>query len=71
MYPMYFWSHSYLETRQDSHANEGEATMVFALLRWRMAEGENPKDITILAAYRGHVSLLREKLEKYHSAKDI
>ena len=71
MSPVYFWSHSYPETQQGSYANEGEATMVLTLLRWMIAEGENPTDITILAAYRGRISLLREKLEKYPSAKDI
>ena len=38
MSPMYFWSHSYPEIRQGSYANEGEATMVLALLRWMMAK---------------------------------
>ena len=56
--PMYFWSHSYPETGQKSAANDGEATMVVALLRWMIAEGEDPSNITILAAYRGHVFFL-------------
>eukprot|EP01018_Ginkgo_biloba_P039119 Gb_11775 [translate_table: standard] len=49
--PMYFWSHSYPETKQRSISNEGEAKMVIALLRWMLAEGQKPEEITVLASY--------------------
>ncbi|GLJ15080.1 hypothetical protein SUGI_0246490 [Cryptomeria japonica] len=60
---MYFWSHSYGETKQRSVANEGEAKMVIALVRWMIAEGQNPDEITVLASYNGQVTLLRDMLK--------
>ncbi|KAH9314167.1 hypothetical protein KI387_022794, partial [Taxus chinensis] len=59
---MHFWCHSYKENLQRSFANEGEANMVIALAQWMVAEGQTPTEITILAAYNGQVSLLREKI---------
>lgn len=54
---MYFWSHSYGETKQRNVANEGEAKMVIALVRWMIAEGQNPDEITVLASYNGQVPM--------------
>eukprot|EP01018_Ginkgo_biloba_P035956 Gb_31147 [translate_table: standard] len=68
---MHFWSHSYKENLQRSFANEGEAKMVIALAKWLTAEGQNPEDITILAAYNGQVSLLREKMAAIPSIQTI
>ncbi|GLJ17149.1 hypothetical protein SUGI_0296770 [Cryptomeria japonica] len=70
--PMHFWSHTYPETKhENSYANKGESEMVVALLSLMLAEGENPQNITVLAAYNGQVSLLRKKLEGKTGAKDV
>ncbi|XP_057823678.2 uncharacterized protein LOC131035924 isoform X2 [Cryptomeria japonica] len=61
--PMYFWSHSYGESKQRSVTNEGEAKMVIALVHWMIAEGQNPVEITVLAAYNGQVTLLRDMMK--------
>ncbi|KAH9314793.1 hypothetical protein KI387_023420, partial [Taxus chinensis] len=61
--PMYFWSHSYEECKERSVANNGEAKMVIALVRWMIAEGQDPAEITVLAAYNGQVTLLRDMLK--------
>ena len=50
---MYFWSHFYEETKQRSVANEGEAKIVIAPVRWMIAEGQNPDEIIVLASYKG------------------
>lgn len=52
---MNFWSHEYEETSQRSYVNKEEAHMVVALARWIVSELENPKSLTILAAYNGQV----------------
>ncbi|KAH9330189.1 hypothetical protein KI387_002297 [Taxus chinensis] len=70
--PMYFWDHSFPETSHEhGFANPQEAEMVVALLTWMTAEGESPEQITVLAAYNGQVSLLKDKLKKHRSAKDV
>lgn len=45
--------------------------MVVALLRWMIAEGEDPNNITIIGAYRGQVSLLRKELETCQGAENV
>jgi len=48
---MYFWSHTFQETSQRSYANPAEADMVIALARWIVSELEDPRRLSILAAY--------------------
>ncbi|GLJ17146.1 hypothetical protein SUGI_0296680 [Cryptomeria japonica] len=70
--PMLFWCHTYPETKHErSFANKGESEMVVALLSLLLAEGENPLNITVLAAYNGQVSLLRKKLRGNTGATDV
>ncbi|GLJ13963.1 hypothetical protein SUGI_0223310 [Cryptomeria japonica] len=68
---MHFWCHAYKENRERSFQNEWEAKMVIALAQWMVAEGHAPTEITILAAYNGQVSLLREKIAGVPSIQTI
>ena len=57
---MFFWSHDYLEVKDRSARNPGEANMVLALALFFIASGIPEDDITILCAYLGQVQLVRK-----------
>ena len=64
---MYFWSHSFQETKDRSYRNEREADMALSLAYFLIACGVEPKDITILAAYVNQLRILRKG---YKEVKD-
>ena len=64
---MYFWSHSFQETKDRSYKNEIEAEMALSLAYFLIACGVEPKHITILAAYANQLRILRKE---YKEAKD-
>ena len=58
---MFFWDHEDEETKERSYKNEEEATKTLQLALFLIQQGYKPEQITILAAYRGQVSLIKKK----------
>ena len=64
---MFFWSHEDPEEKARSFSNMAEAERVIQLALVFLQMGYKPRQITILAAYQGQVSLLRRLLRKAES----
>ena len=64
---MYFWSHSFPETKDRSYKNEKEADMALSIAYFIIACGVAPSNITILAAYVNQLKMLRRKYSEYKS----
>lgn len=62
---MFFWDHSANETHDgSSHTNNEEAIRVTQLAMFLLLRGVQATDITVLAAYKSQVSLIREEFNR-------
>ena len=61
---LFWWDHSDEETIGRSPQNEGEADRVVKLALFFITQGYSPSEITVLGAYSGQVTLLRQRFEK-------
>lgn len=60
---MYFWNHADPETGGRSYSNEKEAERAVKLALFLLQQGYLPEQVTLLAAYQGQVTLLRQKIK--------
>ncbi|XP_046849228.1 NFX1-type zinc finger-containing protein 1-like [Xenia sp. Carnegie-2017] len=60
---MFFWSHNDPESKERTISNENEAKRIVALALYLMWNGVLPSEITVLAAYKGQMKLLRKLIK--------
>ena len=63
----YFWHHESPETFERSGRNEEEANRAVSLAAFMIEQGVEPRNITILSAYKGQNGLIRKKLKAAES----
>ncbi|KAI5066361.1 hypothetical protein GOP47_0018985 [Adiantum capillus-veneris] len=66
----YFWNHPAEEKAARSPSNKREAYMVIALIKWLLSEGHKHDEISVICAYNGQVTEIRNLLSEHKQGEE-